>query len=149
MWTVIIHRDGARPDTEIVELECDRAYITFCNLVLLKSRLGYSGWNFLYYKERCGNHTANLILVDYENQTTAMLAANERERKLIIVMTTVQQTKLEVSITPMKRPRDRTTEKTIDVPTAEEPIDGYKEWFVNLQQDQPNTGKLSSSTHHN
>jgi hypothetical protein len=88
-------------------------------------------------------------LVDYENQTTAMLAANERERKLIIVMTTVQQTKLEVSITPMKRPRDRTTEKTIDVPTAEEPIDGYKEWFVNLQQDQPNTGKLSSSTHHN
>jgi hypothetical protein len=49
----------------------------------------------------------------------------------------------------MKRPRDRTTEKTVDVPTAEEPIDGYKEWFVNLQQDQPDTGKLSSSTHHN
>nr|TKW21150.1 hypothetical protein SEVIR_4G180000v2 [Setaria viridis] len=68
-----------------------------------------------------------------------MLAANEGERKLRLVLATVQPTELNKSITPLKRPRDKTKEAPIDVPTAEEPIDAYKEWLANLQQDQRDT----------
>ena len=131
-------------DTEIVELVCDRSYITFSNLVLLKTKLGYSVRDFLYYLKRCGNDSASLILLDYDHQIEPMLAANEGEMKLRILLATDQPSELIMSITPMKRPRDTNKENYIDVPTAEEPLDAYKEWLENLQLD---TGNLKSSSH--
>jgi len=76
-----------------------------------------------------------------------MLAANEGEMKLRILLATDQPSELMMSITPMKRPRDTNKENYIDVPTAEEPLDAYKEWLENLQQDQLDTGNLKSSSH--
>jgi len=73
-----------------------------------------------------------------------MMAANEVERKLRLLISTEQPSELMKSITPMKRPRGTTTKSLIDVPTAEEPIDAYKEWLEILQQEQPEMGKLNS-----
>ena len=149
MWTVIFQRKGAPFEEEFVELDCDRAYLTFYNLVLIKSRMGYSPRDFLYYKKRCANDIATLISIDFLHQIEDMMADNEGERKLRMVLSKVDLTELQVSITPMKRRRGTTTEKPTNVPTAEEPVDAYKEWLANLQEDQPDTGKLSSSTHQN
>ena len=144
-WTIILQRYGATTaDTEFVELVCDRSYITLANLVLLKTKLGYSMRDFMYYLKRCGNDSASLILLDYDHQTESMMAANEVERKLRLLISTEQPSELMKSITPMKRPRGTTTKSRIDVPTAEEPIDAYKEWLEILQQEQPETGKLNS-----
>jgi len=99
----------------------------------------------MYYLKRCGNDSASLIFLDYDHQTEAMIAANEDERKFRLWISIEQPSELMKSITPMKRPRDTTKKTHIDVPTAEEPIDAYKEWLENLQQDQPDTGKLNSS----
>ena len=146
-WTVIVYRYGAPADKEISELVCDRSYITLSNLVLLKTKLGYSVRGFLYYLKWCGNDSASLILLDYDHQTEATLANNEGEMKLRILLATDQPSELIMSITPMKRPRDTNKENYIDVPTAEEPLDAYKEWLENLQQDQLDTGNLKSSSH--
>jgi len=73
-----------------------------------------------------------------------MMAANEVERKLRLLISTEQPSELMKSITPMKRPRGTTTKSLIDVPTAEVPIDAYKEWLEILQQEQPETDKLNS-----
>ncbi|XP_039771101.1 uncharacterized protein LOC120639140 [Panicum virgatum] len=136
-WTIILQRYGATTaDTEFVELVCDRSYITLANLVLLKTKLGYSMRDFMYYLKRCGNDSASLILLDYDHQTESMMAANEVERKLRLLISTEQPSELMKSITPMKRPRGTTTKSRIDVPTAEEPIDAYKEWLEILQQEQ-------------
>ena len=54
MWTAIICRDREPdPDKQFIELECDRAYITFCNLVLLKTKLGYKGCDGTRYRATC------------------------------------------------------------------------------------------------
>ncbi|RLN36233.1 uncharacterized protein C2845_PM03G30160 [Panicum miliaceum] len=101
--------------------------------------MGYRLRDFLYYKKRYANDTASLILIDFDNQIADMMAQNKGERKLRMVLSKVELTEMQVGITPMKRPRGTTTEKPADVPTAEEPIDAYKEWLANLQQDQPDT----------
>ena len=95
----------------------------------------------MYYLKRCGNDSASLIFLDYDHQTEAMIAANEDERKFRLWISIEQPSELMKSITPMKRPRDTTKKTHIDVPTAKEPIDAYKEWLEILQQEQPDTGK--------
>nr|TKW15028.1 hypothetical protein SEVIR_5G204600v2 [Setaria viridis] len=56
---MVTEDDG--PDDFLFEPPRTRANITFFNLVCLKSKLGYCGRAFLYYKERCGRNTAALI----------------------------------------------------------------------------------------
>ena len=99
----------------------------------------------MYYLKRCGNDSASLILLDYDHQIEPMLAANEGEMKLRLLLATEQSSELMKSITPMKRPRDTNKGNYIDVPTAKEPLDAYKEWLENLQQDQPDIDNLKSS----
>ena len=148
MWDVSFQCIAAPEGRDIVVFSCDKAHITFYNLVCLKSKLGYSVRAFMYYKKRCGRDIASLISIDYDHQIEVMIANNQTERELRLVLTMDQQTDLQVSISPMKRPRDTTTEEPIHVPTIEEPIDVYRNRLANLQQDEPDTGKFISSTHH-
>jgi hypothetical protein len=141
MWDVAIHRHGAEEESDYVEFECDRSYISYSNVILLKSKMGYSAQDYLYYMKRTSNNTATLISVDYEHKIEPMLAACARERKLRLVLSVEQPTQLNSSITPLKRPRAKTQATHEDVPAGEEAIDAYKEWLSNLEQDQLDPGK--------
>lgn len=101
----------------------------------------------MYYKERCGRDTASLIAVDYDHQIQAMIENNVREKKIRILLTKDPETNLQVTITPMKRPRETTTQEPLDRPMTHEQIDAYKKWLENLQQYQPDTGRYISSNH--
>ncbi|XP_008669767.2 uncharacterized protein [Zea mays] len=65
-----------------------------------------------------------------------MLSDNMDERKISFVLTKDPPSDLEVSITPIKRPRQRTN---VDEETIEVSIDAYKEWLAILQHDNPET----------
>nr|TKW01143.1 hypothetical protein SEVIR_8G159500v2 [Setaria viridis] len=83
------------PDEFLFEPPRTRANITFFNLVCLKSKLGYCGRAFLYYKERCGRNTAVLVPLDYDHQIPAMLQSNSKDRKIRILLIRDQQTNLQ------------------------------------------------------
>ena len=110
----------------------------------IKSNLGYSGRDFLFYKKRCGRAQAKLEALDFNHQTEAMLSENEREKQIRFVLTKDQPRGLQVSITPIKRPRQRPNG---DEPTSGVDIDAYKKWLAILQREDPETRKLSCQTH--
>ncbi|XP_020393666.1 uncharacterized protein [Zea mays] len=135
IWTLKFHCIGAQPGKEIVTVNIDKAYVAFYNVVYIKSKLGYSGRDFLFYKKRCGIDRSRLLALDYIHQE-AMLSDNMDERKISFVLTKDPPSDLEVSITPIKRPRQRTN---VDEETIEVLIDAYKEWLAILQHDNPET----------
>ncbi|XP_020400291.1 uncharacterized protein [Zea mays] len=136
IWTLKFHCIGAQPGKEIVTVNIDKAYVAFYNVVYIKSKLGYSGRDFLFYKKRCGIDRSRLLALDYIHQEEAMLSDNMDERKISFVLTKDPPSDLEVSITPIKRPRQRTN---VDEETIEVSIDAYKEWLAILQHDNPET----------
>lgn len=145
IWTLKFHCIGAQPGKEIVTVNIDKAYVAFYNVVYIKSKLGYSGRDFLFYKKRCGIERSRLVALDYIHQEEAMISDNVDERKISFVLTKDPPSDLEVSITPIKRPRQRTN---VDEETIEVSIDAYKEWLAILQHDNPETGKLRCQTHY-
>jgi hypothetical protein len=50
-WTLYFRLIGAPSPQDIAEIELDRNELTFGNLLTMKTRLGYSVRDFLYYKE--------------------------------------------------------------------------------------------------
>ena len=84
----------------------------------------------MYYKKRCGRDVARLELIDFEEDAESMIQNNQRERKVRIVLSRDQARELQVSITPMKRPREP---EGTDQQRRQEPIDEYKVWLANLQ----------------
>ncbi|KAJ1295886.1 hypothetical protein BS78_01G257500 [Paspalum vaginatum] len=105
-WTLVFECKGSPRGRDVVELVIDRAYITFVNLCVLKDKFGYSMWDYMYYKKRCGTDVASLELIDFEHETRAIIVANELERKVRIIIAKEPLKELSVSITPIKRPRD-------------------------------------------
>jgi len=123
--------EDTNPDKNFIkETNMDRADISFFNLVCMKSKLGYGGREFMYYKKRCGRDVARLELIDFEEDAESMIQNNQRERKVRIVLSRDQARELQVSITPMKRPREP---EGTDQQRRQEPIDEYKVWLTNLQ----------------
>jgi len=60
-WTLYFRLIGAPPEQDIAEIELERKDLTFGNLLTMKSRLGYTMRDFLYYKKRSGNNVATLV----------------------------------------------------------------------------------------
>ena len=129
---------------EIIIFDLDKAYVTLFNMLYFKLKLGYSGRAFMFYKKRCGSDLARLVELDHDTQEASMLSDNAEERKINFLLTKDQPRALEVSVTPMKRPRQR---PNADEATLGEHIDAYKEWLAILKKDNPKTGKLSCNTH--
>jgi hypothetical protein len=102
-WILLFHCKGAPKDKELIELEIDRADINFYNLLFLKSKFGFAGRDFLYYKKRCGGDKANLTSVDYDIATIEMIQNNIKEKKVRMLLSRDQPTQWHVSITLMKR----------------------------------------------
>jgi hypothetical protein len=95
-------------------------------LLFLKSKFGFAGRDFLYYKKRCGSDKANLTSVEYDIETIEMIQNNIKEKNVRMLLSRDQPTQLHVSITPMKRPR-------VVEPCTNDPIDAYKVWLADLQ----------------
>jgi hypothetical protein len=102
-WILLFYCKGAPKDKELIELEIDRADINFYNLLFLKSKFGFAGRDFLYYKKRCGGDKTNLTSVDYDIATIEMIQNNIKEKKVRMLLSRDQPTQWHVSITLMKR----------------------------------------------
>jgi hypothetical protein len=87
MWTLLFECKGAPLHREFVELQLDRAYITFSNLFCLKDKFGYSVREYLYYKKRCTRDTASVELIDFEHQARSMIQTCETDKKVRLIMT--------------------------------------------------------------
>lgn len=127
--------------TEHIEFELPRIDLTFGNLVTMKSRLGYSVRDFLYYKERCGNGIAKHSAIENELQAAAMVTTTEDEREIRLVLTKEQISDPNVAITPIKIPPGTTFYEDF----LDEPIDEYKDWLEELHDNGVGGGKLLHS----
>lgn len=135
-WTLYFHCKGAPPENEFIHLEIDKGDISYYNLVCLKSRLGYAGRDYLYYKKRCGRDKARLELLDFDHQAETMVANSMEERKVRLVLTKEPPTELQVSISPIKRSREPPISCQ---PCTEDTLDEYKIWLAMRQEQCPDT----------
>jgi hypothetical protein len=51
MWTLAFQCKGAPREKEFITVNIDRADISFYNLLCMKSKFGYAGRDYLYYKK--------------------------------------------------------------------------------------------------
>jgi hypothetical protein len=135
IWTLLFECKGAPLHREFVELQLDRAYITFSNLFCLKDKFEYSVRDYLYYKKRCWRDTTSVELIDFEHQARSMIQTYETYRKVHLIVTKEPLNELWVSITPIKRSRDL----VMDEEPVQEDLDAYKDWLQKLQQQELDT----------
>jgi hypothetical protein len=109
------------------------------NLIVLKLQLGYRVRDYLYYKRRCGN-AATLLELKVEDHVDAMIACNEAEKEVRLLLSKDQIIDEHVSITPLKVPRRRPI-REMNLDEDEEPIDAYKDWLANMHRQNRFTGK--------
>lgn len=140
-WILYFQLIGTKNGEEFCRLEIERKDITFGNLLTMKSRLGYSVRDFLYYKKRCGNGVATINEIQNELDASGMLTMNDEEREVRLVLSRDKITEQNVSITPIKLPPD--TPFYEDEDFTDEPIDEYKAWLAELHAEGVGRGKLS------
>lgn len=93
----------------------------------------------MYYKRRCGN-AATLHEIEEEVNADAMIACNEEERQVRLLLSKEQKIDQNVNITPLKVPGRRPIrEENID--EDEESIDVYKEWLHVMHKENRFMGK--------
>ncbi|CAD6261202.1 unnamed protein product [Miscanthus lutarioriparius] len=125
MWQVLIDFLGGPQDQKRAILDLDRAKITFANLLKFKVKMGYSARDFMYYMKRCGNDTALLQRIDYEEDALAMIEDCIQEKKIrIAVLDTQLDQEGEYAITPIKQ--RSTHEEVSGQGIQDEDIDAYK-----------------------
>lgn len=138
-WKICFQRKGKPEDNEFIDIEVDRAHISFYNLVYFKEQLGYGARDFLYYKKRCGRDVAKLQTIEYLCHAEAMLQDNAAERKIRLVMSREPEPEVNVSITPIKQHGGK---RKHDQSGTDEHLDAYKVWLAKLQAKEPDIGKI-------
>ena len=103
------------------------------SLLSIKEQLGYAGQDYLYYKKRCGTDVATLQPIDYTRHAERMVHEYAEERTIRLVLSKEQETAHQVSITPLKRPRQQPEDE--EHPFMDDPFDAFKDWLANLQAD--------------
>ena len=137
MWQVLIDFLGGPQDQKRAILDLDRAKITFANLLKFKVKMGYSARDFMYYMKRCGNDTALLQRIDYEEDALAMIEDCIQEKKIKIAVSDTQlDQEGEYTITPIKQ--RSTHEEVSGQGIQDEDIDAYKVWLNKLPHDENN-----------
>ena len=122
-----------------MEIEVDRAHISFYNLAYFKEQLGYAARDFIYYKKRCGKDVAKLQAIEYLRHAEAMLQDNVSEREIRLVLSGEPEPEVNVSITPIKRHGGK---RKHDQSGTDEHLDAYKVWLAKLQAKEPDIGKI-------
>ena len=93
----------------------------------------------MYYFKRCGNDSALLLPIDYEEDALAMIEDCLEENIVRLAVSTTQQDREgQYSITPIKQ--RSTHEKVSGNGIQDENIDAYKVWLQKLPQDENNPG---------
>jgi hypothetical protein len=92
----------------------------------------------MYYKMCCGRDVAKLEAMGYTQDVDTVLRMNEAEREIRLVLSKEQENEIDVTITPIKRPREKGNND--DTSTLED-IDAYKLWLKKLQSKDPSNGK--------
>jgi len=143
-WTLCLNLIGAAPDRDIVEItKVNKNDITFGELLTMKSRLGYTVRDFLYYKKRSANNVATHHEIETESDVSVMITNNDEERKARLVLSKDIITERNVSISPMKKPQG--TEFYEDEFTNVL-LDDYKVWLEEMHENGKGHGKLSCCT---
>jgi len=138
-WTLYFTCEGLPGGQESSTITITRADLTLSNLLAMKLQLGYRVRDYLYYKRRCGN-AATLHEIEEEVNADAMIACNEEERQVRLLLSKEQKIDQNVNITPLKVPGRRPIrEENID--EDEESIDAYKEWLHVMHKENRFTGK--------
>ena len=134
MWTLYVHCKNGLPDQDYVMFKLERPHIKLSTLTSLKDQLGYNARDFLYYKKRCGRDVASLQPLDFVRHAEIMLQDNESEKEIRLVLSKEQETAQQVSITPLKRPRQQLEED--EHLFMDDPFDAYKDWLKKLRPEQ-------------
>jgi hypothetical protein len=135
-WTLLVHCKNGLPGSEYVKFTLDKADIRLPALYALKDQLGYAVRDYLYYKRRCGRDVATLHPIDYVRHTEMMVQDNESEKEIRFVLTQVPETTTrQVSITPLKQPRDKEREEQDEPSFLDDPFDANKEWLKELPKE--------------
>lgn len=138
-WTLYFTCEGLPGGQESSTITITRADLTLSNLLAIKLQLGYRVRDYLYYKRRCGN-AATLHEIEEEVNADAMIACNEEERQVRLLLSKEQKIDQNVNITPLKVPGRRPIrEENID--EDEESIDAYKEWLHVMHKENRFMGK--------
>ena len=95
------------------------------SLLSIKEQLGYAGPDYLYYKKRCGTDVATLQPIDYTRHAERMVHEYAEERTIRLVLSKEQETAHQVSITPLKRPRQQPEDE--EHPFMDDPFDAFKD----------------------
>jgi len=109
----------------------------------MKSRLGYTMRDFLYYKKWSGNNVATLCEIQTEMDASGMITMNDEEREVRLILSTDRIIERNVSITPMKLPLGTAF---YEEEFTNEPLDDYKDWLAELHTNNRGRGTLSCCT---
>ena len=134
-WDVEFHclRTARQPEEKLVIGTMDRADISFANLLTIKAGLCYGTRDYLYYKNRCGNDRATYEELDIMKYLDDIIENIESEKKIRLLLTSEEQPKRSVPITPLKRSRVNESDDDEDGMEEEEEdfeLDAYKDWLM-------------------
>jgi len=139
IWALYFQCKGKDRGNEFVDVQLDKADVTYFNLACFKEQLGYVPRDFVYYKMCYGRDVAKLEAMGYTRDVDTVLRMNEAKREIGLVLSKEQEHEVDVAITPIKQPREKGNND--DTSTLED-IDAYKLWLKKLQSKDPDTGKI-------
>jgi hypothetical protein len=106
----------------------------------MKLQMGYRLRDYMYYKRRCGN-AATLHQIDEEDEVDDMVACNEEEREVRLLLCKDAKLVQNVNITPLKVVR-RTINRERNIDEDEDyDVDAYKVWLHAMHKEKRFTGK--------
>ena len=154
IWDVEVHclPTERQPEEKLVVSTLDRADLSYANLLTIKAELCYGTMDYYYYKNRCGNDRATYGGLDILKNLKDVTENMEYEKKIRILLTSVEQPKRSVPITPLKRLRVNESDDDEDGMDEEEKeeeegddfeLDAYKDWLMAEDSETGNTYILS------
>ena len=132
IWDAEVHclPTERQPEEKLVFSTLDRADLSYVTLISIKAQLCYGTRDYFYYKNRCGNDIATYEELDILKDLDDVIENMESEKKIRLLLTSEEQPKWSVPITPLKQ--SRVNESDDDEDGMEEDddfeLDAYKDW---------------------
>ena len=151
IWDVEVHcmPTERQPEEKLVFSTLDRADLSYVILISIKAQLCYGTRDYFYYKNRCDNDRATYEELDMLKDLNDVIENMESENKIRLLLTSEEQPKWSVPITPLKRSRVNESDDDEDGMEEEEEeeedfeLDAYKDWLMAEGSETGNTYILS------
>ena len=107
IWDVEVHclPTERQPEEKQVVGTLDRADLSYANLLTVKAAFCYGTRDYFYYKNRCGNDRETYEELDIMKDLDDVIENMESEKKIRLLLTSEEQPKWSVPITPLKQSR--------------------------------------------